>query len=56
MEKNEVTYKIHVERSELDDAIKKAKHLRDILQEAKSLVSDLASMGIGIKSEIEIES
>lgn len=50
-----VNVDVLVDRSELDDALQKAQRLHDLLQEAKSLAADLASMHIGVTSELEIE-
>ena len=43
---------IKVERSELDDALKKVKRLRKILKEANSLADELASKNINVTVSI----
>lgn len=47
MEKrNEAMIKVDVDCSEMDIAIEKAEHLKDLLLEAKTLVDELASKEI----------
>lgn len=55
MAKQTVTVKIDVDRTELDEALKKIEILKAKMQETKTLADELAACMNGLKLEVELQ-